>query len=1087
MTVVGEAAVRLVLDTKAFQAQLAAISAQINTLGKQFNTLGSTSAAGTNNATASMTKLSAASKLAHADINRLQQGFDRLAKGVTVAGLGIFGLGAGIAAFAGKAAADLQLVTLGFQGLLQTTAEGAKAYTDALVDFAARTPFEIGEVTKATQRLLGAGFDPEQITPMLTKIGDFAALIGSTGAEVNGFVRALAQIQGKGRFTADNVRQLTENLPGLNAMKLIAEQLGITTQEAFAQMEDGALSADVGINALLAGMQEFPGAAGAMDRASRTLIGEVSNLKDGFKLTAFRAAETSGLLESLTKTIDGLGNSFNNGIARDGLTVALEGISTFVKDIGPKLPELVNSLGRGIGAFFESAGPGISSLIQSFGANSEQIFAGIGTVFGQLAQQIGVLLNAIGPLISAFGVLPDSLAPMVIQIGLLARLASPLLQVTKTFADLSKTLPGLGKGLAVVAGGVLTLTGAMDVGKGDAGGLVGMTAGIIAMTAAMGPLGLALGAGTAIIGAAIGSWQKGREEAKQFAADVNALASELRETASNPYVIEVQFKMAQDDFSVAGLEELIGAGSVTELIDKGIDLRLAFKAAKGDTAALEELQKSLGMTYNENIDAMVLPYELRSLESDYGDILRSHDVALAALEKATRDAEIDLNKAAGLRPANEAADSFEKRMAAAQRRAAGAADAVVVLTEEELKALAELENLNDQANYLADVIDYMGGGGTQLANILRTLPPEITDSKDSMKDVLKVMQDVVKTATDFSAKITGALFPSPQTFWKDFYNEGNKTFDLDAFVAKINLTTSEGLTLSDALQDVKTTLGAETYDLVLNIAQEDPAGAVALIDSIKNGDGAALQVALEFQSAVAEQENAQWTQIGITIGTQVANAMIDALDGVLGNYVPPPLPVVPAPSTNLNDYLPDVNVAGVPTRQPFEVPVEPDFGPVTAGIRDYVPEPIDITLDPDARSLISGIAAIPTQTVNVRLRPISGAFALGGLAYNGIPMFKDGGITDSVNSASAGYARVASKATAIFGEAGKEAYVPMRANPTSRDVDIANRLVDHFASKGIELGGGGGKVINFTQNVHGNSGSPDRNAQRFLSIFRNLG
>ena len=73
MTVVGEAAVRLVLDTKAFQAQLAAISAQINTLGKQFNTLGSTSAAGTNNATASMTKLSAASKLAHADINRLQQ------------------------------------------------------------------------------------------------------------------------------------------------------------------------------------------------------------------------------------------------------------------------------------------------------------------------------------------------------------------------------------------------------------------------------------------------------------------------------------------------------------------------------------------------------------------------------------------------------------------------------------------------------------------------------------------------------------------------------------------------------------------------------------------------------------------------------------------------------------------------------------------------------------------------------------------------------------------------------------------------------------------------------------------------------
>ena len=1062
MTVVGEAAVRLVLDTKAFQSQLAAMSAQINTLGKNFNTLGSSSG-GINNVANSVGKVGAEARNSAADIRRLKDGIDRFAKGVTVAGLGIVGLGAGIAAFAGKAAADLELVTLGFQGLLQSTAEGAKAFTDALVEFAARTPFEIGEVTKATQRLLGAGFDPEQITPMLTKIGDFAALIGSTGSEVNGFVRALAQIEGKGRFTADNVRQLTENLPGLNAMELIAGELGITTQEAFAQMEDGALSADVGINALLTGMQKFPGAAGAMDRASRTLVGEVSNLKDGFKLVSFQVAESSGLLDTLKTTIDGLGTSFSdsNGLARSGLTAALEGIAKFVAEVGPKLPSLIDSLGEGVGAFFESAGPGIVRLIDAINNNAGAALGGLGEGFGALASAASGFLNAVSPLLSVLDALGPGVAGVVAQFALLGKIlpAAGIGAMSQQLQGLTTSLSGTQRALLGASGALAAFAGGNQAGQGNAGGLIGIAGGALALGTAMAPLGpygfavgAGLGAAAGAAGAIVGHFQAAAAETKQFATDVNNLAAQLLNAAGgSPYLIDVVLKTNQDDFSVAGLEALIGPGSVTEFLQAGVDLPLVFKASMGDNDALDKILKDLGATWNENIDEWVLPFDKRSLESDLNDVLAANKLANEAAIKARRDAEVELGKVSS----NEGPDSFERRMQDSYNRTVETTEAMHLL----------VDTTTEWGQAVAD-IDFSGL------------------SEDNLKQAQKMLDEIYDNAVGIAMNAGSSFFVS--------MSDAIRQLDADKKPITIDAVLN--------LQAGGVGRSAWTADLLAGIASDSPAFAAALTQGL--ADGANIDPLLaEWYKMTPEQQRAheeqaqfiadaqsnalknEWTEIGSILAEQLSAALIGAFNMFLVSIGETPI-MLPIEFDTSSWSSPYVNPNLVP--DPVDVPIDGDFSQLPVSIREFKPEPVVVPLDADARSLINGIAAIPTQTVDVYLRPIRGAFALGGLAYNGIPMFKDGGITGSIASAAAGYANVASRATAIYGEAGKEAYVPMRANPTSRDVDIANRLVDHFASKGIELGGSS-KVINFTQNVNGNSGSPDRVAQRFLSIWRNLG
>lgn len=204
--------------------------------------------------------------------------------GTAIGGLAIAG-GAGLGALGAygiNAAADFQQTRIAFEGLLGD-AKTADSFLRDMRDFAAKTPFELAGVLDAARQLMATGTSAENVIPVLTKIGNTAAALGVGEESIQGVVRALGQMSGKGKASAEELNQIGEAIPGFSAVKAIAEGMGITVAEAFKLMEQGALPADVAIGHILTGMEKFPGAAGAMDRQSRTLNGVISTLKDTFR------------------------------------------------------------------------------------------------------------------------------------------------------------------------------------------------------------------------------------------------------------------------------------------------------------------------------------------------------------------------------------------------------------------------------------------------------------------------------------------------------------------------------------------------------------------------------------------------------------------------------------------------------------------------------------------------------------------------------------------------------------------------------------------------------------------------------------
>ena len=78
-----------------------------------------------------------------------------------------------LAAASIKAAADMEMQEAAFTTLLGS-AEKAKTLLQELKVFAAKTPFALGDLTKATQTLVGFGIETEQAVKVMKQIGDIS-------------------------------------------------------------------------------------------------------------------------------------------------------------------------------------------------------------------------------------------------------------------------------------------------------------------------------------------------------------------------------------------------------------------------------------------------------------------------------------------------------------------------------------------------------------------------------------------------------------------------------------------------------------------------------------------------------------------------------------------------------------------------------------------------------------------------------------------------------------------------------------------------------------------------------------------------
>lgn len=154
----------------------------------------------------------------------------------------------------------------------------ARAFLGELQQFAAKTPFEFPDLTRASQKLLAMGFEAKQIIPIMTDVGNAVAGVGGSAADIEGVVTVLGQIQAKGRLMAEEMNQLAER--NVFSWRALADALGISVSQAMDAVKRGAIDADMFLAAFQANAQKRFG--GMMEEQAKTFNGLLSTLKDTF-------------------------------------------------------------------------------------------------------------------------------------------------------------------------------------------------------------------------------------------------------------------------------------------------------------------------------------------------------------------------------------------------------------------------------------------------------------------------------------------------------------------------------------------------------------------------------------------------------------------------------------------------------------------------------------------------------------------------------------------------------------------------------------------------------------------------------------
>lgn len=252
---------------------------------------------------------------------------------VTVAGAAVGTLGAiGV-----KYNAEIEQYMSSFTTMLGS-AEKATNHLNELKEFAAKTPFELGDLAKASTTLQAFGTDAKDITPTLKMLGDIS--LGNK-EKFNGLALVFGQVQSQGKLMGQDLMQMINN--GFNPLQIISEKTGKSMSELKDEMSKGQISFEMVAEAMQIATSEGGKFYNAMEGQSKTLVGQWSTLKDNVNALLGEAflplsdALKNKVLPAVNSIVDKLSESLANGELKDSVNKIAEGFS----NLAIKLAELI--------------------------------------------------------------------------------------------------------------------------------------------------------------------------------------------------------------------------------------------------------------------------------------------------------------------------------------------------------------------------------------------------------------------------------------------------------------------------------------------------------------------------------------------------------------------------------------------------------------------------------------------------------------------------------------------------------------------------------------------------------------------------
>jgi tape measure domain-containing protein len=169
---------------------------------------------------------------------------------------------------------EFQQLAVAFETML-----GSKEKADTLmaqvVDFAAKTPFQLTEVAQGTKQLLAYRIESENIIPTLKALGDVSA---GLSVPIGRLILNYGQVKTAAKLTGRELRDF--NMAGVPLLSELAKNLG-TTEKAVGEMVSAGKIGFKDVEQAFRTMSSEGGRfADLMDKQSATITGRISNLQD---------------------------------------------------------------------------------------------------------------------------------------------------------------------------------------------------------------------------------------------------------------------------------------------------------------------------------------------------------------------------------------------------------------------------------------------------------------------------------------------------------------------------------------------------------------------------------------------------------------------------------------------------------------------------------------------------------------------------------------------------------------------------------------------------------------------------------------
>ena len=249
--------------------------------------------------------------------------------------------------------ARMEQYTTSFTTMLGDQAKAQKLVNNLKLE-AARTPFGMEDLAKATQTLMGFGMSAEESQVRLKQLGDISQ--GDAG-KFESLTLAFAQMSSTGKLTGQDLNQMIN--AGFNPLEEISRKTGKSIGELKEEMAKGAISADMVADAFASATSEGGRFYGAMDAQSKTFSGQLATLKDGVD-------NLKGLLAGgLTTVLAGTVMPMVNGWV-DELTEAFEtgGAPAFIDTLGQILQEALEFISSQLPQVVDTGMSILTSLLE---------------------------------------------------------------------------------------------------------------------------------------------------------------------------------------------------------------------------------------------------------------------------------------------------------------------------------------------------------------------------------------------------------------------------------------------------------------------------------------------------------------------------------------------------------------------------------------------------------------------------------------------------------------------------------------------------------------------------------------------------